>query len=189
MKQLFLLVISFFTISAIAQTDTIEQSQMVYKMQLKNNTGNAMKGYVKNLADSLLYYSTSESKLGSPISSSDSKISYTEIESIRINRKGAAGRGALRGALIGIVTGFAIGLISGDDPPPRDIVDIIVFPPMTGAEKGLVFGLGLGTFGALIGAVTGALSGKEFQIKSHKANFLDLQTFLVKKTKRISANY
>ncbi len=182
MKQLLFLVLILPAICGYAQQDTIMPSNKVYTMKLKKTSGAQLDAYLKNMDDSVLVYSGWPSKLGTAVSSSDHKVPYTEIESVFIKRKGAAGRGALIGAATGFFTGFIIGLAGGDDPED-------VWFHMTAGEKGIALGLTGAVAGTLIGAVFGALSGNKFHIQSRKSNFLDLQAFLAGKTKKVNVNY
>lgn len=73
-----------------------------------------------------------------------------DIESVRIQRKNRALRGALNGALIGMATGALIGILDGDDPEEDWFA-------MTAGEKALAGGIGFGILGGAIGAAIGPL--------------------------------
>ena len=112
----------------------------------------------------------------------DPAVPYSAIQAIRLRRKGAAGRGALIGAGIGFGLGMIIGLASGDDRPGTWFA-------LSAGEKGLALGLAGTVGGGFIGLIAGAISGKSFTINSQKSNFLNLQSFLAKKTKKLVVTY
>ena len=182
MKPVLFFIVVLFTTAAYAQQDTIAESNNVYIMKLEKTSGNKVDGFLKNMNDSLIYYSSQKSKLGSAVSLSDPTIPYSEIQTIRIKRQGAARSGALIGGGIGFGLGLVIGIADGDDPKGSWFA-------MTAGEKGLALGLTAGCAGAIIGVVVGALSGKKFNIQSQRSNFLELQTFLAKKTKKVNVSY
>lgn len=70
--------------------------------------------------------------------------------------KGVA-EGFVTGAAIGFAGGFFIGYADGDDPPSNEpFGDFLRF---SAGEKGLILGVALGGLGAIVGIVTGAISG------------------------------
>lgn len=182
MKLILLVTLIVITISANSQQDTIFVSNKVYIMELNQTTGTSVTGFVKNMNDSLLYYSAQKSTLGSPISMTDPAVPYSAIQAIRLRRKGAVGHGALIGAGIGFSLGMIIGLASGDDPPGAWFA-------LSAGEKGTALGLIGAVGGSLIGVIAGAISGKSFTINSQKSNFMNLQSFLAKKTKKMAVTY
>lgn len=65
--------------------------------------------------------------------------------------------GFVTGAAIGFAGGFFIGYADGDDPPSNEpFGDFLRF---SAGEKGLILGVALGGIGAIVGIVTGAISG------------------------------
>jgi len=182
MKLILLFTLIVTTIGADAQQDTIFVSNKVYIMELNQTTGTRVTGFVKNMNDSLLYYSTQKSTLGTAISMTDPAVPYSAIQAIRVRRKGAVGRGALIGAGIGFGLGMIIGLASGDDRPGTWFA-------LSAGEKAIALGFAGTIGGGLIGVIAGAISGKSFTINSQKSNFLNLQSFLAKKTKKIVVTY
>ena len=68
---------------------------------------------------------------------------------VNTGHRSSAGRGARMGALIGVASGALLGFLEGDDPPGW-----FSFPA---EAKALIYGIGLGGTGLVIGAVVGAL--------------------------------
>jgi hypothetical protein len=89
------------------------------------------------------------------------KASMKDIQAIKfINRGVGAVQGLGLGILVGGISGFSIGLASGDDPP-----GILSF---TAEEKGAIFGVALGLVGGFVGIIGGAASGsKENYVITH----------------------
>lgn len=182
MKRFLFFAHFFMTVNVFAQQGPLSESNKVYKMELNKTASSKLDGYIKNITDSLLYYTTQKCMLGSAISLGDPAISYADIQSIRLKRKGGAGRGALIGCGIGFASGFIVGLAHGDDPKGS-------WFSMSASEKGIALGLLGAAGGTMIGLVVGALSSNRFDIRSQKANFMSLQTFLAKKTRTVQVNY
>jgi len=84
-------------------------------------------------------------------------VDIADIKVIRIVKKSKLWKGAGIGLLIGGGTGALLGYMSGDDPP-----DFISF---TAEDKALIFGVGLGSIGLLIGGVGGAFAGTDKTIQ------------------------
>jgi hypothetical protein len=89
------------------------------------------------------------------------KVSLKDIEAIKFIKHGeGAVQGLGLGILIGSISGFGIGLASGDDPPG--------FLSFTAEEKGAIFGVALGLVGGFVGIIGGAASGsKENYVITH----------------------
>jgi len=81
-----------------------------------------------------------------------------EVRAIEVRRPG---RGAIEGLGLGLLSGAAIGAISGyiegGDPPSGCMVFVCV--PLTAGEKAVVAGTVLGLSGALTGLLIGAIIG------------------------------
>ena len=83
-----------------------------------------------------------------------SRVDLSDLRGIEVNRR-------LRGAFDGLMWGIAVGAVAGaiaggaqgDDPPSGDLLRF------SAREKAIGGGLLLGGFGAVVGAVTGALIG------------------------------
>jgi hypothetical protein len=86
------------------------------------------------------------------------RIPATSIREIKIKRKAAVGRGAAVGGLTGFGLGLIIGFASGDDQCPPGSWCIY---QATAEEKALGGGLVLGAGGTIIGVIIGAASRAE----------------------------
>jgi hypothetical protein len=81
-------------------------------------------------------------------SGSDVSVEINDIKLIKLKRKSKAGIGFL----VGAATGVAMGYVEGDDPPTSTSADIISFDLRLSSEaKALLWGLGIGALGAIIG--------------------------------------
>ena len=121
---------------------------------------------------------------------------YVSAENIRtftLKRRNSVLRGALIGLGIGAVTGVIIGFASGNDPimsydNPNDPFGIGAslnnMFAMTAGQKAVAGGLFLGTTGAVVGAIIGAVAKKKFIIGGRKQKFHDLQGEIMMKLLR-----
>jgi hypothetical protein len=109
------------------------------------------------------------------------------IQSFTLRRKNSVGRGALIGFCAGALTGVVIGLASGDDkiqgPSDNDPWGIGAAVSnafaMTAGQKAIAGGILLGSTGAVVGMVIGAIAKKKFIIGGRKQKFRDLQAELM----------
>ncbi len=121
-------------------------------------------------------------------------IGVEQIQSISLRKKNSILKGALIGLGIGVLTGTVIGLASGNDPvepyyssnqDPYGIGNFFVSLnnsfAMTAGEKAMVGAIGLGTSGAIMGVIIGAIAKKKFIIKGKKEICRDLQCDLMKR--------
>ena len=113
------------------------------------------------------------------------------MEKIEIKRKAAAGRGAWKGALIGLSAGIIAGFASGNDPVstyynPNDPFGTLLTEAsnafsMTAGEKAVAGGFVGAATGALIGALVGTLVKKKFMIRRNKEKFQDMKQNILEK--------
>jgi len=181
MKKLFLVagcsaVIAF----AQAQTDSSdEKKQKVFIASVTTMDGNLLKGSLAAVNDTQLILKTNNSQLSIP---------SENLKSFTLKRKHSVRRGALIGFGIGAAAGIIIGLASGDDPvlaypdPNEDPLGLGTMMvamnnsfAMTAGQKAVAAGLGLGTTGAIVGTIIGAVAKKKFIIGGKKQKFHDLQ--------------
>lgn len=118
-------------------------------------------GYLAELQDSTIWISPEIYVR----SSAYWKLPAADIESLKFRRKGSVGRGLLIGGLSGLAAGAIIGLASGsDDKDECNYVTIAgspvcfsrINPGLSASEKAVVYGLGTGTVGMLVGVIIGA---------------------------------
>lgn len=108
-----------------------------------------LKGIIHSVADSGIIFATSIS--GNTFKEDDRQLRYLEIsniEKIKIRKKGNVGRGILIGAGVGFLVGGLIGYASGDDNPG--------WFSMTAEAKAVALGTALSIPGMLIGGIAGA---------------------------------
>ena len=94
----------------------------------------------------------------------DNTFSAGRIETIMVRRKGSVGKGAIIGLFTGFSIGLIAGLVQGNDPKEQWVHSF------TAPQKGLLLGTMFGGIGAGIGASIGALKIK-FSVNG------DIQTF------------
>lgn len=132
-----------------------------------------------------LLYQVSDSSI--VVIDDDQRISVPakSIQSLKIKRKAAVGRGAAVGALTGFGLGAMIGLASGDDECPQGSICIY---QATAGEKALGGGIVLSGGGALIGLIIGSVSRAEKIIINGDPNtFLHNLETIKKYAGRVSA--
>ena len=166
-----------------AQTDSSIQKkkQKTFNVSLRTQENKTITGRLYAVTDSQLLLTKSLNK--------QLTIPAENIRSFTIKRKNSALRGGLIGLGIGLVTGAIIGLVSGDDPVMQpsagDLWGISAginnMFAMTAGEKAIVAGLTLGTSGAIIGGVIGALAKKKFTIGGKREKFRELQSEIMMK--------
>ena len=187
--------------TAIAQKvysdNSIALKKRIYKISFTTADSKKITGYLAGLSDSNLYVSVSPLSFN-PVNKNDQLTSYPydRLEKIEIKRKGAAGRGAWQGALIGLAAGVIGGLVSGDDPVaptynnPNDPFGNALGNAfstlgnafrMTAGEKALIYGIGGAGTGALMGALIGSLVKKKFIIGRNKQKFHAMRKNILEK--------
>ena len=131
---------------------TIRSNNKIFKVSIYDQQSQNHQGYLQNMEEGSLTVNQAPLKYGE--SGKGKLIQYPDISSMTIKRKGNAVRGIIIGALSGFLIGTIIGYASGDDPPIPANEDF--------------FGIGTG---AAVGGVTGALVKKKFTINGKKENF------------------
>lgn len=143
-------------------SDSLKLKPRVYSITIKLNKKEFRTGYLANLTDSALQLSSSPVyfHLGTK-NQFNTAYNYDKIERVSIQRKGAIGRGAIQGALIGLSLGVITGLASGNDSP-----DGILY--FSAAAKAIGLGIMGILAGAIVGLVLGAFVHKRFAIDGNK---------------------
>jgi len=90
-------------------------------------------------------------------------IRLDELNSLRIEKKGAFLKSLGIGILVGAAAGALGGFLSGDDEPSNPW-DIFAY---SAGEKALVFGVSLGAVGGVVGGGIGAVKGIDKKITLH----------------------
>ncbi len=181
----------------IGADDSLTFKKRIYKTSITGMDGKKSAGYLANLSDSILYLSDFPLHVGTvKIDDHLFGYPYNHLEKIEIKRKGAVGRAAWKGALIGLAAGVITGLVSGDDPVapvynnPNDPFGNAIGNGlnvlynsfrMTAGEKAVAGGVvGAGT-GALIGALVGSLAKKKFIIGGNRQKFHSMSKSILEK--------
>jgi hypothetical protein len=167
-------------INTMAQ-EPVQDSSIKYKTRIFEATIYGKKAkiedvYLVKVGDSVISISSSLIAFNSP-SAGDKSIKYvllSDIESIRIARKGHAGRGAVIGLAIGAGIGLLSGFAMGSDKEGT-------FWRTTAGEKALAFSILLGGTGALIGFIAGAVSGKKYVIGGNKQQLQQMNASLLER--------
>jgi hypothetical protein len=159
--------ICIFSCTVQAQTDSLKKNPFRTVLRL-HSSPHYISGQLYEANDSSIVLLAKNKKKKTVELARYSFLSFpvSEVDKIRIYRNGSGGRGAFTGFLIGAGTGVLIGLISGNDPPG--------FFSFTAWEKAEGAGFVLGSFGGLIGAITGSsaevkipIGGKQEIYKRH----------------------
>ncbi len=192
----FYFVFSFLLLYVVtnATPDSLPKKKVFYKMELQEVSGKYKYGYLSNITEEDVFYSNDKIRFGS-VNSTDGKINYTNISQLRLKRKGAVGRSALIGAAIGAGIGVIAGLVEGDDKyvyvnPAEDFLGIgsafINAFRYSAAQKATIYGLSLGSGGAIVGAVIGALAHKKFIIGGNREKHNAMKINILEKVSGVS---
>lgn len=178
---IFFMVLLTSTITCYSQnTDSVKQiilndttsnlKKKIYFIDVNRGGLNPSFGYLQSLNETTLSLSSSPLQYGT--SADGKKLFYNTINNIRIHRKGQAGRGALTGAVGGIVLGGLMGAITYSKP-----------------EQGSFFNFGVGAniavgsiVGFLLGLPIGILSGSsvnKYNIDKDKQAFENMRSQLI----------
>jgi hypothetical protein len=114
---------------------------------------------------------------------------YSDVNKIYVRRRGAVGKGALIGGLSGFAVGVIAGFVEGDDPPcvstGQDFFGIGTALcnafRMTAGEKAGLYGTGGLVAGAVIGLAVGAVAHKKFIIGKKKDQFQAMQLTILER--------
>lgn len=186
MKKLSLLTTFLITLfAAQAQTDSASSSEKhkIFNVSIQTLDKKTINGRLFAVNDSQLVLSKPSGYYTVP---------SENIKSFTLKRKNSVLKGTLIGFGIGVVTGVVAGLASGDDPiqqaPADDPFGLGALAAgignsfrMTAGEKALAGGAIMGTTGALIGTIIGAVAKKSFTIGGKKEKFRDLQAEIMMK--------
>ena len=169
---------------ALAQDSSKRFRKMVFEAKVYNADNKMItEDYLLQVNDSSILLGNKPDHFSlSPYSSNPvTLINYNDIGLIKIKRKGSVGRGALIGAVAGIVVGALAGLASGDDDPEINSPVDIFYPPMTAGQKALAAGAMCGLLGGVTGAIIGAVAKKTFTINRNPSALKELNTTLLER--------
>jgi hypothetical protein len=202
MKQIFFSAILLaIYISSFGQDDSGQRIKKHVPSMATIHTieGKTLKGWFYRLNDDqvvLLHAKNKNFRLAGLAKTNENTINIgvDQIQSISLRKKNSVLKGALIGLGVGVLTGTVIGLASGNDPvepyysssqDPYGIGNFFVSLnnsfAMTAGEKAMVGAIGLGTSGAIMGIIIGAIAKKKFIIGGKKELYHDLQGDLMKR--------
>ena len=201
MKQILFSAILLATcLSSFAQNDSTEKNKkhIPSLATIHTTEGKTLKGwFYQSDDDQLILLPTKNKKFSltnAEIKGNTINIGIEQIQSISLRKKNSVLKGMLIGLGVGVATGAIIGFASGDDPvqpyyssnqDPYGIGNLFVGLnnafAMTAGEKAVVGAIGLGTSGAIMGAIIGAVAKKKFIIGGKKEVYRDLQGDLMKR--------
>jgi hypothetical protein len=164
--------ILFISFTAIAQSDTTAKKQLPSLATVQTTGGTKIKGWFYKMDDDKIYLLPASNKSLKLFSLGNAELNngmiplqVSEIQTVSLQKKGAAGRGAILGLGIGALTGVIVGFAEGDDPVTPytgTFGDIFIAVgnafAMTAEEKAVANGLALGVTGALTGYLIGKLT-------------------------------
>lgn len=152
-KLIIILLVPFITANAMLQEDSLSALRK-YQVKLSTTTGKTYKGMLMNM--------TEDSVVVGP---SGKSFHYTEIKTLRFQKKGYTGRKMLTGGLIFFAAGGLLGIaITNDD-----------FFRAGGISGGLAFLIVGGIFaplGVLTGLIIAKSSKNKYFIHSDRKNYL-----------------
>ncbi len=140
-------IIHISTPSLFSQNNKQEKKDIYNVWVTKLDKSSKSKGYLYETKDSLITIMNYSSTGGSE------QISVSNINEIKLRRKGKLGNGVLYGTLIGASIGVILGYASGDDKAG--------FLSITAGEKATF----LGIFFSLPGAIIGGIIGRQMNLK------------------------
>jgi hypothetical protein len=183
MKQLPLLTAYLLTIFVSqAQTDSTDvwKPKKASMATIHTYDDIAIKGWLYEVNDSQVVLVNSPKNLSNPSLNREEcrVIPLKNISEASMRKKNKILKSALLGLGIGAVTGVIIGFADGDDVASSNTWNIFSF---TAEEKALAGGLVLGTGGAIIGTIIGAVAEKKFIIGGKKEKNRDLAAELSRK--------
>ncbi len=153
-------------------TSLLPQSK-TFTARVWDTANMVMKAYLVRVNDSMIFLSPKPFPFNSELSKMGrlEPVKYQAIERIEIKRSKAVGRGLLKGfaggALLGILTGLAL----GDDPEDQ-------WFSSTATEKALALGLAGGLMGGVIGTIVGVVAKKTFIIGGSRASLQEMNRAL-----------
>jgi hypothetical protein len=158
----------------------------IFKMTITMADGSVNKGYLASLSDSVLSMSPFPlpAQSGAYPQHPWQSFGYSQLQTVRLQRKSSLGRGILYGALTGLTVGVISGLVQGNDPDktvqiPNFFVGgyfNITVRGATALEKSIVLGATGMLTGAIIGGIIGLLSHKKFTLGGSRQRFLDMRS-------------
>jgi len=202
MKQIFFSAILLaISISSFAQKDSVQRikKHVPNMATIQTIEGKTLKGWFYRLNDDQVILLPAKNKnltLAGSANANDNTINIgvDQIRSISLRKKNSVLKGALIGLGVGVLTGTVIGLASGNDrvepyysssQDPYGVGNFFVSLnnsfAMTAGQKAIYGAIGLGTSGAIMGIIIGAIAKKKFIIGGKKEAYRDLQGDLMKR--------
>jgi len=166
--------------AAQAQDLNIKKKKEYFRCFVYSTDGLVHKGWLGYLTDSSLLVAKNQTFLQSETYPRDKMQSfdYSSLQQLKLRKKGSVGRGILYGSLIGVASGFIVGMAMGDDPPQTTMFK------STAAEKGAALAMVGGLGGALIGGIIGAVAHKTFIIQGKKKKLVEMKETVLERIYR-----
>lgn len=156
--------------------DTARPAKKIYKASLLHYDLNRTNGYILGITDSSVLVSHWPVRLGTNAKQEEDykEIKYKTISEITIKRNHGAGRGAWKGAIIGLAVGALAGFIEGADPEEY-------WFRLSALDKAIMYGTTGAAAGTGIGALVGGLARLKFPINGKKERFDDMRLNVLSK--------
>ena len=163
--------------------DSLPKKYQKFHSTIVTNTEEKQTGYLYNIDDSTLRVTAVMMSVNTAPNGKllVQEYKYNDINTVNLKRHNSVGRGALFGGLIGLGTGALLGLASGDDPKEDWFA-------MTAGEKALGLGISMGTMGAIVGLIIGAVAHKKFIIGGSREKFQAMKADLLHRANQKPAN-
>lgn len=164
---------------ALYAQDLVQKKHIVYSTKIQDFSGHYHEGFIATMNDTAIFMS--ERKFAMTFENLDmsqlEKFSYTELNKVKLRPSGRIGRGALIGAVSGLLTGAIVGYCSTSATPPKTS---FLNPVITRGQATLI--------GAVVGAGVGSLIGmlcahpwQVFKIHGKKINLDDMRETMIRK--------
>ncbi|MBS1948611.1 MAG: hypothetical protein JST47_12670 [Bacteroidetes bacterium] len=177
MKALFpVLFYCLFTALHISAQDSIPEKKTFFRAKVFTLNAESHSGYLYAISDSALFLSNSKQPLCfyGAFKGSSLKFDYSDIEALKLHKKGKIWKPVVVGAVTGMVIGAVIGFAGGDDPKGS------LFYTSAG-DKALFAGTALGLAGGVTGLIIGLAANKTFVLKGKKERYNQMRNALMTK--------
>ncbi len=166
-----------YTVKSISP-DSMAKKRIIYKIELWEMNGKFNKGYLANITDEEVLYMNERGMFGTS-TKNQTAVGYRVVKKIWLQRNNGAGRGALKGFLIGAGVGLFAGAIAGMAGSGSSSSSFQIEIPFGQAILGgMAFGEGIG---GILGLFFGGTSQKTFKLNRNKEKHSQMKVEVLQK--------